>query len=330
MASLESQWGARGSFFVTTDDVLTDESVPYYSPGLMGSLCALGMCPVGVHSVVHGTDFGALPLGTCDEVAATYAPDVSPTLCGEVRVSRELASAATGLAPVAWRSPYLTVNPGQYDVLAAAGISYDSSYAVGDLKSNLPLSLARTGRNQALFHRVPLYSFPIVLEDGIGGVVDGVSDRVEMSAANMDQFTSMWTYALLRNADNGAHTLSLLHPTYGLGVPDNNLVNKLAVLERYLQAARARQVRVTDTLADVGEFWRAREETALDASYAGGRYDGTIATGAHQIQGLTLEFGDTIASFDCPACGAVQLSGKRIARWWTPWPRAQRCRSARR
>ena len=49
------------------------------------------------------------------------------------------------MAPVAWRSPYLAVNPGQYDALAAAGVSYDSSYAVGDLKSNLPVSLARTG-----------------------------------------------------------------------------------------------------------------------------------------------------------------------------------------
>jgi|GEM_PF-915325 len=312
VASLESEWGARGSFFVTTDDLLTDESVPYYSPDLMRSLCALDMCPVGAHSVVHAADFGALPVGTCDEVAATYAPDVSPTLCGEVRVSRELVNAATGVSPAAWRSPYLTVNPSQYDVLAAAGISYDSSYAVGDLKSNLPLSLARTGRNQELFHRVPLYSFPIVLEDGIGGVVDGVTDRVEMSAANMDQFTSMWTYALLRNADNGAQTLSLLHPSYGLGVPDNNIVNKLAVLRRYLQAARARQVRVSDTLAEVGDFWRAREETAVDASYASGRYQGTISTGAHQIQGLTLEFGDTIASFDCQACGAVQLAGKRV------------------
>ena len=28
----ESELGARGSFFATTADVLTDESVPYYSP----------------------------------------------------------------------------------------------------------------------------------------------------------------------------------------------------------------------------------------------------------------------------------------------------------
>ena len=312
VASLEHQWGARGSFFVTTNTVTTDESIPYYAPDLMRSLCALDMCPVGAHSVVHGENFGVLPVGTCDEVAAGYAPDVSPTLCGEVRVSRELVSAADGLPPVAWRSPFLDVHPSQYDVLAATGVTLDSSYAVGDLKSNLPLSLAHTGRNQELFHQLPLWSFPIALEDGIGSVVDGVENRVEMSAANMNQFTSMWTYALLRNADNGAHTLALLHPSYGLGVPDTNLVNKLAVLERYLQTARGRNVRVTDTLADVGDFWRAREETTVDAWYATGRYGGTIATGAHAIAGLTLEFGDTIAGFACDTCGSVQLSGKRV------------------
>jgi hypothetical protein len=313
VASLEQQWGARGSFFATTQNVTTDESVPYYSPDLMRALCALDMCPVGAHSVSHPENFGVLPVGTCEEVAAGYAPDVSPTLCGEVRVSRELVSTANGVAPVAWRSPFLDINPSQYDVLAAAGVTLDSSYAVGDLKSNLPLSLAHTGRNQAFFHQLPLWSFPIVLEDGIGSIVEGVENRVEMSAANMNQFMSMWTYALLRNADNGAHTLSLLHPSYGVDVPDTNIVNKLAVLERYLAEARARQVRLTDTLADVGDFWRAREETTVDASYENGRYDGTVATGAHAIAGLTLEFGDTIARFDCAACGSsVLVSGKRV------------------
>src|SRR5262249_43213118 len=118
VASLEWQRGARGSFFVTTADVLTDESIPYYSPPLVQSLCALGMCPVGVHSVVHGPDFGQLALGTCTETAATYAPDVDATLCGEVRVSLELVTDAMGTSPIAWRSPFLDVNSLQYDVLA--------------------------------------------------------------------------------------------------------------------------------------------------------------------------------------------------------------------
>jgi hypothetical protein len=258
VASLERQWGARGSFFVTTDDVLTDASVPYYSPELVQSLCALDMCPVGAHSVVHGTDFAQLALGTCAETAATYTPNTNPTLCGEIRVSLELLAQATGMRPVGWRSPYLAVNPLQYDVLAAEGVLYDSSFAVGDLKSNLPISLAHTGIQQYLFHGTRMYSAPIVLEDGIGGTVEGVVSREEMSAGNVAKFTTLWTYAMLRNADNNAHTLSLLHPSYGRGQPPDNVRNKLEVLDRYLAACRARGVKTSETVADLVEFWRAR------------------------------------------------------------------------
>jgi hypothetical protein len=312
VASLEQQWGARGSFFATTADVTTTESVAYYSPDVMRALCALDMCPAGAHSVVHPETFGALPIGSGDEVAATYDPVTSPTLSGEIRVARELVTAATGQTPLAWRSPYLDVNPSQYDVLAAEGVLYDSSFAVGDLKANLPVSIARTGRDPFLFHGQPLYTMPIALEDGIGGVADGVSTREELSAANMSTFTTMWTNALLRNADNGAHTLALLHPSYGLGVPDTNLANKLTFLAGVLRAARLRGVKLTDTAADVADFWRAREETSVDASYAPGRYDGAITTGAHAARRLTLEFGDVISRFDCAACGSTQIAGKRV------------------
>jgi Putative metal-binding motif len=312
VASLERQWGARGSFFVTTDNVLTDESIPFYSPELVQSLCALDMCPAGAHSVVHGTDFAELGLGTCAETAGTYAPDTDPTLCGEVRVSLELIAQSMGTPPTGWRSPYLDINPQQYDVLASEGVLYDSSYAIGDLKSNLPVSLARTGTNQGLFHQRPLYSIPISLEDGIGGVVDGLVSREEMSAGNAAKFTTMWTYAMLRNADNNAHTLSLLHPSYGLNQPPDNVHNKLDVLGRYLAACGARGVKTVDTTSDLVEFWRAREEASVDATYAPGRYEGTITIGAHVPQNLTLEFGDVISGVVCEACGQVDVAGKRV------------------
>jgi hypothetical protein len=312
VAALEREWGTRGSFFVTTNDVLTDESIPYYSPSLVGSLCGLDMCPVGAHSVVHSEDFTQLPLGTCAETAAGYAPDVAATLCGEIRVSRELVSQVTGTPPVAWRSPFLDIHPQQYDVLASEGVLYDSSYAVGDLKFNLPVDLAHTDVNQYLFHQQPLYSMPIALEDGIGSIVDGAEARDEMSAANAAQFISLWTYAMLRNADNNTHTLSLLHPSYGVNQPPNNLQNKLAVLGRYLAWARERRVRMQDTIADVADFWRARQEANLDASYSAGRYSGTLTTGAHAPRNLTLEFGDVLSGFDCESCGGVAVNGKRV------------------
>ncbi|HVY40547.1 MAG TPA: MopE-related protein [Polyangia bacterium] len=315
IAAAEQRWGARGSFFATTQNVATDESVPYYSPPLMQQLCGLDMCPVGAHSVVHPADFGQLPPGTCAETAGDYAAAVDPTVCGEVGVSLELVAQATGARPVAWRSPYLDVNPFQYDALAARGVLLDSSYAIGDLKSNLPVSLAHTGVNQFLFHAQPLYSMPIALEDGIGGIEDGSPTRQEMNAANAAQFTSLWSYALLRNADNGGHTMALMHPSYGVRQPQDNVRSKVAVLENVLQAARARGLRVQSTAADVAAFWQARDEAVVDASYLAGapaRYAGTITTGAHDAPELTVEFGDAISAFDCAGCGVAQIAGKRV------------------
>ncbi len=307
VANLEGRRGAKGSFMVPTDYV-----DGYYSTSLMSDLCAIGMCPVGAHSVIHALDFATTPVGTCTETAATYQPDVQETLCGEIGVSVQLLTQATGIAPIAWRSPFLYINPLQYDVMESEGILYDSSYAVGDLKFNLPLSLARTGINQYEFHHRALYSMPIALEDGIGGIADGVDNRIEMSASNGPMFQTLWTYAMLRNADNHAHTLSLLHPSYGVNAPTNNLQNKLVVLDAYLKAARMRGVRVDSTIADVVEFWRAREGVDVRATYAGGVYQGTISVGVDPARDLTLEFGDDIGQFACANCGNTRLSGHRV------------------
>ncbi|MES1209840.1 MAG: hypothetical protein ABUS79_28220, partial [Pseudomonadota bacterium] len=315
IAAAEQRWGARGSFFATTQNVTTDESIPYYSPAVMQALCGLDMCPVGGHSVVHGADFSELPVGTCAETPDGYMPAVDPTVCGEVGVSLDMVAQATGTRPVAWRSPYLDVSPSQFDVLAAQGVLLDSSYAIGDLKSNLPVSLAHTGMNQFIFHHQPLYSMAIALEDGIGGTEEGAPSRQEMSATNAAMFTAIWSYALLRNADNGAHTLALMHPSYGVGQPQDNVRNKVAVLENVLQTARTRGLMIQSTAADVAAFWQARDEVAVDASYLAGppvRYAGTIRTGAHAARDLTLEFGDAITAFDCDGCGTPQIVGKRV------------------
>lgn len=304
VAKLELEHAARGSFMITTDYI-----DPYYAPAVIGQLCDLGMCPVGVHSVTHG-DIRALPVGDCKETFADYPQTRS--LCGEVRVPIELIQRDGGTRPVAWRSPYLYVPPQLYDVLESQQIAVDSSYAVGDLKFNLPISLARTGLNQHLFNHRNLYTLTITLEDGFGGIVEGENRRIEMSQTSAPLFEHLWQYAALRNADNGAYTVALLHPSFGQGVPPDNLRHKLGVVDAFLGACRARGLRVDLTLADVLEFWRAREATRLDVQYTGAAYTGSVHVGAFAIADLTLEFGDAIAAFQCASCGEVELSGTRV------------------
>ncbi len=117
---------------------------------------------------------------------------------------------------------------------------------------------------------------------------------------------------MLRNADNFAHTLSLLHPSYGVNQPQNNVQNKMAVLHQYVLAAQQRGVKADATVGDLAPFWQAREGTFVDATYASGAYSGTITTGAQALRDLTLEFGDNIATFQCASCGIADISGARV------------------
>ncbi|MFO0673094.1 MAG: MopE-related protein [Polyangiaceae bacterium] len=307
-ADLEVKHATRGTFLVTTDYV-----IGYYSEDMVKALCARGMCPLGGHSVRHADTFKTQPTGACNETFASYFPDKTTSLCGEVRVSQEILGKVTGGAVEAWRSPYLYVHPALYDVLEAQGFVADSSWAVGDIKSNLPISLAKTALMQDVFHHRKLFTFPITAEDGIGAMVDGVESREEMQAKNRGFFATMWSYAMLRNAANGAFTMALLHPSYGRGVPQDNLRYKLEATAKFLEASRTRGVVTDKTMPEIAKAWRAREATVVDARYtAAGGYQGSLKTGEFAPTGLTLELGDSVSRVECADCGAIEVHGRRV------------------
>jgi hypothetical protein len=307
MARVEQEFGARGQYFVTTDYV-----TGYYNQDTVRSLCDLGMCPVGAHSVRHHPTFSEMPKGTCAETAATYDAANGMTVCGEVRVAQELLSQITGQPVRAWRSPFLYVPPDLYDILDAQGFLADSSYAIGDLKTNLPVSLARTGYNQELFRHRPLYTFPIALEDGRDVLENGEHHREEIQSKNFELFMTLWSYGLLRNADNHGYSVVLIHPSWGQGVGPENLPNKMRGARRLLETA-SRRGAVLENIEDLAVFWRAREQVELDAYYETTTgYSGTLRTGELPVSNLTLEFGDTPTVFACPDCGEYQIAARRV------------------
>ncbi|MFO0645364.1 MAG: MopE-related protein [Polyangiales bacterium] len=309
MAAVEYAHRARGTYFVTTDYVNG-----YWTPETVRYLCALGMCPPGAHSVTHRDERPAL-MGTCAETFATYTPVMTSatTLCGEVRVSLELLTGVTGARPLAWRSPYLSIAPALYDVLASNGILADSSYAIGDFKTNLPISLARTGINQATFRRHAMFEHLIAIEDGMGTTDGTTTTREELQMSNYARFASLWTYAALRNAANGAHTVALVHPSWGVGVPETNQGVKFTAVDRLLTMAERAGIRTDLGVPEVADFWRAREGVALDVSYdSAAGYRGSVTVGAYPVSNLTLEFGDAVTAFTCDTCGPYTITGRRV------------------
>ncbi len=304
-AHVERGHGARATFNVTTDYV-----AGYFNPVVVKQLCALGMCPLGAHGVVYSARFAALPEGTCTETRATYGS--APSLCGEVRVSMQLLAELTGERPRVWRSPFLALHPKQYDVLAKAGVLYDSGFGIGDLPHNLPLDLAAIGAHQDRFHQRSLLEFPIALEDGLDTVEQGKHRRVELQESNKNLFAARWDYTLLANAQNRAMTTLVLHPSRGRDMPNDNMRVKMVALDRILSRATSADA-VALTMDQMGDFWRARLAARVDATWDGSSYKGTITAGPTTAPGFTLEFGDAIVGFSCPECGGeAQIHGKRV------------------
>ncbi len=304
-ARLEQARGLRATFNITTDYV-----AGYFNPKVLKELCTLGMCPLGAHSVLHSSRWSVLPYGTCTETRRRYGK--APTLCGEIHVSSELIREATGTAPRVFRAPYLAINPRQFDALDHQHFAYDSGFGIGDLPWNLPIDLAAVGFHQDRFHHVPMLEFPVACEDGLDQVVNGAHHRVELQASNHAEFVALWRYILVENAHNRSFTTLLMHPSRGRDQPHDNVGVKIRALARFLDDAAIEDVTVR-SLEDIGDFWRARLETAVDASYDAGVYTGSVTPGkVASPAGLTLEFGDAIQSFTCEQCGPTRIHGKRV------------------
>jgi peptidoglycan/xylan/chitin deacetylase (PgdA/CDA1 family) len=305
VARIEHERGVRGTFNITTDYV-----AGYYNERTVHALCDLGMCPLGAHSVTHPEDFAKLPSGTCTETRATYGSQ--KTLCGEIRVSREVVAQAVGRPPRVWRSPYLVLPPMLFELLAKNGFAFDSGFGVGDLPYNLPLDLATVGFHQNRFRRSPLIEFPVACEDGLDELRNGEHHRVELQDRNRARFATLWQYVLLRNAQNRSLTTLLVHPSRGRDLPPENLATKVDALRAFLDFAAAAGV-MARPLDEMGDFWRARLDAALDATYdTATGYSGTLTVGRTSAAGLTLEFGDVIYDFSCAACGKFRVHGKRV------------------
>jgi hypothetical protein len=305
VARVEQSRGARATFNIATDSVAghDDELV-------VRELCALGMCPVGAYGVTHSDDFAKLPPGTCTETTATYG--AKRTLCGEIRVLREVLAQVAGRAPRVWRSPNFALAPQLFELLAKNGFAFDSGFGVGDLPYNLPVDLAGVGFHQDRYRRSKLLEFPVACADAEDKVEDGVHRRFELDGGSRAHFAAMWRYVMLRNAQNRSFTTLLVRPSRGRELPPENVRTKVEVLSAFLDQAAAAHVAALP-LEEIGDFWRARLDVAVEAIYdSPSGYSGTVTAGATSAPGLTLEFGDVIDDFSCDACGEFRVRGKRV------------------
>ena len=318
IAQAAIQYGARCSFMVTTDYI-----AGYYNVTLIKEFCSMGLCPVGDHSVTH-QDMSVEPVGSFQmKMFTSYA---QATVAEEIEISQYLLSQAEGNGtspvgyryskPLVFRAPYLALNPALFDLLAAKEFIADLSLANGDIKTNLPINDAKLNMFQYYFRYNPIYDLTLTNEDGIGTIVNGVKRRTELQSANIKWFLSQWTNSLIRNAHNNAHTVFLIHPSYGIDMTWPNQINKIiAAQSMYQEASFLGNLKMDLTVEEfVAMFWRPRDLTSVDATYKPSLgYQGSITTGAYPVTNFTLQFGDDILQFMCPSCtGPSHVSRNRV------------------
>jgi peptidoglycan/xylan/chitin deacetylase (PgdA/CDA1 family) len=292
MARAELEAGATSTWFTTTDYLHGE-----HNRETLQAMCALGQCPDGAHSVLHA-DMIAMPPGSCQTTQGSYLPGQHPTVCGEVAVSQDLVASVTGQPIHAWRTPYLRTPPGLFDALVQRGITDDSSFAVGDLRSNLPIGARRWPARQDVLKHQDIVTYPIVQEDGAGSLVQGHEVRTELDPGNEATFLAKWTYAALQNARNGAWNVVLVHPSRGRAGPEA-VAAKVDAVRRVLGVAQRADLHV-GRIGPLGDFWRGREAVTIAASFESAvGYDVHLTAGAIEAPEFSLEFGDVIATLQC-------------------------------
>jgi hypothetical protein len=239
-------------------------------------------------------------------------------VCGEIDVNlalvRQAAPQATGNI---WRSPLLSLSPFQYTVLAAQGVKYDSTLALGDVKGNFPIIGERSGRFASLYQGARIVTIPVQAEDGMGFFdASGVQRRVEIQRTTFRRMLLGWTTLLEENTANGAPTMLLVHPSWGQGVGPENLPVKIDSVRQMIRRAKALGVRLS-TMNELGDFWRGRDCVAMQAGYtpeAG--YRVALAVGEEAAPNFSLVFSETVGEALCEssagACPPIRKAGSKL------------------
>src|SRR5258708_5927251 len=239
-AALEERYGATSTFFVTTKyfDDATDSG--YYTAencAYLRQVFARGF-DLGSHTVSHLKTFNRFPLGETPIRLAAYKPKETPTVFGDIEVSKELLERdIPGQHTIAFRAGELSHPPQLIQSLETAGYLVDSTRAAGSTLTNYPyrpLRQAHLGSSVSTMIEVP-----VTLDDSMG----------YLTPESLERTVAQWLQIVTANATNNNITGLLIHPT--------DTTYKLNAEERLLQACRQKPIWIGSGTR-FGPFSRAR------------------------------------------------------------------------
>ncbi len=245
---LERSEGAPATYNIWVKYLKDDKDVPFFTPEHMKNILEaqrLGF-EIGSHTVEHTANFNKLPLGSCQESYPTYRPysvdyrrdKGHPTLCGEVKVSKELLLGAGVKKVVSFRSGELLYHPLLPQVLERFGYRYSSCLSAEDVLSYFPY------RYMHDYYRLQdpskIWEFPLVYED----------EKFPPLIFRLDQAKEL----LDKVAENGGVFTLLIHPDLTWWKLKNF---DLYFLKRFLEEL-PKGIAVS-TMESFGRFWDRRD-----------------------------------------------------------------------
>jgi peptidoglycan/xylan/chitin deacetylase (PgdA/CDA1 family) len=246
--NLEQREGVKATYNIWTKYLKDDKDVPFFTPKNIKTILAaqeLGF-EIGSHTVEHTANFDKLPVGSCKEAYPDYRPfSVSytedagnPTLCGEVKVSKELLLGAGVKEVVTFRSGELLYHPHLPEVLERFGYRYSSCLSAEDVLSYFPYRYMHDF--YTLKEPSKIWEFPLVYED----------EKFPPLIFRLGQAKEL----LKKVARNGGVFTMLLHPDLTWWKLKNFDID---FLERFLKSLPA-DIKVS-TMAEFGHFWDLRD-----------------------------------------------------------------------
>ncbi len=259
-AEMEKRESIMAHYFVTTKYYGDWYAGAYYTPQFVDSLKKVldNGQTMGSHSVGHFKDFyekEIFPKGASGNTRDNYTPHkdgsdvatIGGTVYGELEVSKLLLENEVGINNVrSYRSGHLAFNYYQPEVLEELGYVFDSSNSANDVLTNFPYHYHY--REQFSGDILNLLEIPMTVSDVIE--IDGE----EIAEDNYAKWSDLWLDITLRNADNGASTVLLVHP---------NRDYKISAIEKLL-GDLPEGISAMNFEA-FGDYWLAREGVVYES-----------------------------------------------------------------
>ncbi|MCH8947684.1 MAG: polysaccharide deacetylase family protein [Acidobacteria bacterium] len=237
-ARMEASLGVRSTFFVTTKYFRDATDIDYYTPDRMEwikQVREMGF-EVGSHSVSHSLTFDEFPVGSQAVDLQSYRP-ARPTVSGEVRVSKQLLDRDLNQDTIGFRAGYLRYPSELLRVLEESGYRFDSSVSAQYVLTNFPYFGFRRRALDA--EQSDIVVVPVTLDDS----------RDFLTPKTQEKVLRTWTEIIRANAENGATTCLLIHPT--------DTSYKLQTERRLIAAHLGDETWIGD-VGSLARFWRDR------------------------------------------------------------------------